>query len=87
MAVLTDQNSSVADEQPDLQLDFKDANRILLQGIGMLPQKRRQAFALSRFEGKSHQEIATIMNIGKTTVAQYIMLSIDFLKSYLKKNS
>lgn len=87
MANLTGQDDLVASDQADLQMDYKESYGILLKGICLLPEKRRQAFALSRFEGKTHEEIAGIMNIGKITVAQYIMFAVDFLKRYLKKNT
>lgn len=87
LANLNCQDNLIASEQSDLQMNYKESYQILLKGIHLLPEKRRQAFALSRLEGKSHEEIATIMRIGKTTVAQYIILAVDFLKGYLKKHT
>ena len=87
LANLTGQEYLIASEKSDLQFDYKESYQILLKGIHLLAEKRRQAFALSRLEGKSHEEIASIMRIGKTTVAQYIILAVDFLKGYLKKHT
>ena len=87
MATLSDQHNMEPAQQPDLQTEYRDSYQLLLKGIELLPEKRKQAFKLSRLEGKKHDEIAAIMGINKVTVAQYIMLAIDFLKSYLKQHS
>lgn len=68
---------------PDLQAEYRESYQILLRGIALLPEKRREVFRLSRLEGKSNLEIAQQLNIHPVTVAQYLAKSLAFLKTYL----
>ena len=68
---------------PDLQTEYRESYQILLRGIELMPEKRREVFKLSRLEGKSNQEIAAQLNIHPVTVAQYLAKSLAFLKTYL----
>lgn len=72
---------------PDSQLELKELNGLLRKGIEQLPPKRKRVFEMSRFEGKSHAEIAAALNISKDTVNEYITLALNFLRTYLKNNS
>ncbi|RPD42157.1 RNA polymerase sigma-70 factor [Chitinophaga barathri] len=71
---------------PDSQLELKELNSLLRQGIAQLPPKRQRVFEMSRLEGKSHAEIAAELNISKDTVSEYITLALNFLRTYLKNN-
>lgn len=71
---------------PDSQLELKELNNLLRRGIAQLPPKRKRVFEMSRLEGKSHAEIAQALNISKDTVSEYITLSLNFLRTYLKNN-
>ncbi len=71
---------------PDLMTEQRDTYQLLLRGIGQLPEKRQQVFRMSRLEGMSHEQIAQTLGIHKITVAQYIVKSLSFLKSYLKEH-
>lgn len=67
------------DEQTDTQL------QLLKQWIGELPDRRREAFELSRFEGLDHDEIAGVMGISSNTVNNHIVAALDYLKErYIK---
>jgi RNA polymerase sigma-70 factor (ECF subfamily) len=72
---------------PDLQTEYRDSYQLLLRGIEQLPEKRRQVFRMSRLEGMSHEQISQALNIHKVTVAQYIVKSLSFLKSYLEEHT
>ncbi len=81
-------NSLVADLiTPDLQTEQRDTYQLLLRGIDQLPEKRRQVFRMSRLEGMSHEQIAQTLGIHKITVAQYIVKSLSFLKTYLEEHT
>ncbi|MGK7370167.1 MAG: RNA polymerase sigma factor [Candidatus Halalkalibacterium sp. M3_1C_030] len=62
------------EEQADQQL------QLLKQWIGELPDRRREAFELSRFEGLDHDEIAEVMGISSNTVNNHIVAALDYLK-------
>lgn len=70
---------------PDLQTEYRESYQILLKGIELMPEKRREVFKLSRLEGKSNQEIAAQLNIHPVTVSQYLAKSLAFLKTYLQE--
>ncbi|WEK38310.1 MAG: sigma-70 family RNA polymerase sigma factor [Candidatus Pseudobacter hemicellulosilyticus] len=71
--------------KPDLQAEYRESYQILLKGIELMPEKRREVFKLSRLEGKSNQEIAELLNIHPVTVSQYLAKSLAFLKTYLQE--
>lgn len=52
----------------------------LRQWIGELPERRREAFELSRFEGLDHEEIAGVMDVSVNTVNNHIVSALKFLK-------
>lgn len=49
-----------------------------------LPDKRREIFELSRFEGLKYQEIADKLNINIKTVETQMARSLEFMRKYLK---
>jgi RNA polymerase sigma-70 factor (ECF subfamily) len=49
--------------------------------IASMPERRREAFVLSRFEGLSHDEIARVMNLTPRTVNNHIVLALQDLRS------
>ncbi|MEZ4702253.1 MAG: RNA polymerase sigma-70 factor [Rhodothermales bacterium] len=51
--------------------------------IGELPERRREAFELSRFYGLSYDEIAGIMGVSKKTVENHIRLALQHLRDRL----
>ena len=70
---------------PDQQLESREAYRLLLKGIDLLPEKRREVFKLSRLEGLSNLEIAEQLQIHPVTVGQYLAKALVFLKTYLNE--
>jgi RNA polymerase sigma-70 factor (family 1) len=51
--------------------------------IEEMPERRREAFMLSRFEGLSHEEIARVMNLTPRTVNNHIVLALQDLRGRL----
>lgn len=51
--------------------------------IDELPERRREAFMLSRYQGLSHAEIADVMNLAPKTVNNHIVLALQHLRSRL----
>jgi len=71
---------------PDQQMEYRESYQILLSGIEMMPEKRREVFKMSRLEGKSNLEIADQLKIHPVTVSQYLAKSLTFLKTYLAEH-
>ena len=65
---------------PDDELDYEMRRQILYQFISELPERRREAFTLSRFEGLTHDEIAGIMGLTPRTVNTHITLALRDLR-------
>lgn len=53
---------------------------LLKKWIKELPERRREAFELSRFEGLDHEEISDVMDISPNTVNNHIVAALDYLK-------
>jgi len=72
--------------RPDALSESRQHYQVLLNGIGLLPEKRQEVFRMSRLEGLTHEQIAERLGIHKDTVAQYIVKAVAFLKSYLQEH-
>ncbi len=58
----------------------------LQQAIDLLPERQREAFELSRFEGLTHEEIALVMNVAPRTVNNHIVAAMKFLRKQMVEN-
>ena len=59
-------------------------NDRLQNWIAEMPDRRREAFVLSRFEGLSHEEIARVMSLTPRTVNNHIVLALQDLRARLQ---
>ena len=77
-------NSEVTEDRmtqaPDDALDYQMRKKLLHRFISELPQRRQEAFTLSRFEGLTHEEIAGIMGLTTRTVNTHITLALRDLR-------
>ncbi len=55
------------------------------QCIDLLPQRSKQVFLMSRFEGLKHQEIAESLGTSIKTIKNQIWKSLQYLKSCLEE--
>ncbi len=78
---LQDQHLPAADGEE--QLWARDLHHQLYRWIGQLPERRAEAFVLSRYHGLKHSEIAAIMGISKRTVDTHILLALRHLRARL----
>lgn len=61
-----------------------ELNDLFSKALLELPEKRREIFELSRFEGLKYQEIAEKLNINIKTVETQMTRSLEFMRKYLK---
>ncbi|MFV0591887.1 MAG: RNA polymerase sigma-70 factor [Draconibacterium sp.] len=54
------------------------------EAIDSLPEKCRQIFKISRYEGKSNEEIAGSLGLSKNTVQKQISIALQKLKESIK---
>lgn len=70
-------------EQEVVETTEEELEEMLQKGIEKLPERRRQIFSLSRFEGLSYKQIAVRLNISENTVDTQIRKSLQFLRQEL----
>jgi len=68
---------------PDEPLRAGQLGRYIRAWIDQLPERRREAFELSRFCGLSHQEIAAVMGLSLHTVEKHITRALSHLRQRL----
>ncbi|TWV91100.1 RNA polymerase sigma factor [Chitinophaga pinensis] len=68
---------------PEKQLQFKELSSRLHEIINRLPPRRKQVFVMSRFENKTHQQIADELKISSGTVNQQLMAALSFIRAEL----
>jgi len=67
----------------DARLSAADLSVRIRKWIDDLPERRAEAFRLSRYAGLSHAEIGRIMNVSERTVGTHILLALRYLRSRL----
>ena len=72
---------------PDLQLQYKESYKLLLDGIEALPPVRSQVFKMSRLEGLTYDEIAARLNISRNGVKDHIVKALLFLRTYVSTHA
>ena len=60
------------DISPDDIIVAKEIQILIQLALDTMPEKRRRIFEMSRFEGKSHDEIARILDLSERTVRNQI---------------
>lgn len=70
------------EEYGEYQADGNGLSNLLREWIDSLPERQKEAFKLSRFEGLNHQEIADIMEISAKTVNNHIVAALHQLRAF-----
>lgn len=73
-------NSINEDEGDDSTL-----KRLMRCWIDQLPDRQKEAFSLSRFEGLDHDEIADVMDVSPKTVNNHIVAALRSLRDQYEK--
>lgn len=68
------------------QLIIKESLDGVNKVIESLPSKCKYVFTLSRYEGKSYQEIADMLNISTKTVENQIAKALKIIRNYQDKD-
>lgn len=63
---------------------FKDQWNMILEAFEALPKRKKMAFQLFRFNGKSKEEVAEDMEISINTVSDYLKRSNQMIRAYIK---
>lgn len=70
--------------EPDKDLDASLLQAKIDHWISELPDRQREALMLSRTQGLSHEEIASIMDVSPRTVNNHIVRALKFMHSQIK---
>lgn len=68
-----DRMEQAAEKKPDELLIDTEARKLLIRAINQLPPQRKLIYQMSREEGLSHEEIAQILNLSRSTVNNAIV--------------
>lgn len=74
----------VRDADPSERTNTDMLSERLKVWIDALPDRRREAFHLSRYEGLSYEEIARVMEISVKTVENHIRLALKDLRDQIR---
>ena len=80
---LSDVRNAVSQYSSDEKLDARDLAERIETWINELPERRKEAFVLSRRHNFSHKEISEIMGLSERTVNTHIFLALKHLRSKL----
>ncbi|MDZ7682816.1 MAG: RNA polymerase sigma-70 factor [Fodinibius sp.] len=75
------QKSGIRADNNDTDGETSELPDFLRRWIEELPNRQREAFKLSRFEGLDHEEVAEVMGISPNTVNNHIVAALDTLRS------
>lgn len=78
------QQDMLAEDTPERTIPA-DAEEKLQKLIEEIPERRREIFRLSRFEGLSYKQIAERLNISENTVDSQIRNALSFLRKEFRK--
>ncbi|MBN2669036.1 MAG: RNA polymerase sigma-70 factor [Bacteroidales bacterium] len=81
-----DEEITQAFEDQVLPMELNDLQSDIDKAMDLLPDKCREVFELSRFEGKKYQEIAEVLGISIKTVENQISKALKILREALKNH-
>lgn len=68
------------------KLEEEEINQLVYQTIQSLPPRCKQIFELSRFEGKTFEEISLELSISKNTIKNQLVRALKHIRQVLEKN-
>lgn len=60
-----------------------ECERLLNEAVSMLSPQRRNVYRLSRYEGMSHEQIASSLHLSPNTVKNHMVHALKFIRNYL----
>lgn len=67
-------------EYDEYEHDESNLENLMITWIDQLPDRQKEAFTLSRFEGLDHDEIAAVMSVSPKTVNNHIVAALQYLR-------
>ena len=72
------------EDMTDQVVAFDELNDAVELAVKSLPEKSRQVFKLSRLEGRSNAEIATLLQVSEKAIEYHLTKSLKELRVHLK---
>ncbi len=83
---LLDEHLKIAQDDIDQKLGLAELRSIIDQGMEGLSEQKKQIFKLSKLDGLSHDEVADLMQLSKSTVKNHLSETLKHLREHLRKN-
>lgn len=84
MEVYIDRAKTETQKLPDELLIDEENKKWLLQAVNQLPPQRKLVYQLSRDKDLSHEQIAQMLNLSKSTVNNTLVTASRSISDYLK---
>lgn len=81
--IISEIPETASDQLTDEQYFALEKELLIRMAVETFPERRRQIFRMSRFEGMSNAEIAQALGISKKTVENQIHLAVNDLKKII----
>jgi RNA polymerase sigma-70 factor (ECF subfamily) len=79
------QAEQVADPvQPALLMEYDELNEHFNRTVNALPERCRQVFIMSRFEGMKYREISVVLGISEKTIEHHIVKALDVIRESVR---
>lgn len=67
------------------QLNAKELRRLIAEAVDQLSAQKKKIFKLSKDEGLSHNEIAEVMQLSKSTVKNHLSETLHYVREHLSQ--
>jgi RNA polymerase sigma-70 factor (ECF subfamily) len=84
ISVLEDQLHASGNDVEE-RLNAAELSRLIGEALDQLSAQKRRVFQLSRNEGLSHDEIAEVMHLSKSTVKNHLSETLQHLREHLRR--
>jgi RNA polymerase sigma-70 factor (family 1) len=64
---------------------YKESQSIIQAAVELLPPQRKKIYLMSRAEGLSHEEIARMLSLSRSTVNNQLGQALKFIREYIDK--
>lgn len=79
-----EQQLSASNNDVEAKLDVEELRLLIEEALNQLSIQKRKIFQLSRNEGLSHDEIAAVMHLSKSTVKNHLSETLQHVREHLR---
>jgi RNA polymerase sigma-70 factor (family 1) len=80
------QQLQASDNEIEDRFDAADLGRLIEEALRELSPQKREVFRLRNSEGLDHDEIATVMQLSRSTVKNHLSQTLQHLRRYLSRS-